>query len=170
MDLAKQQRYTCSFQAFESALQIAPDRWLTHYDYALALKAAGLRDKSMDELRRVTALNPEFPDGHLALSDAFKDEGSLEEAAGELSRALTLDQKSIPANEGLAQILMAQQRFSAAIPYLERLAKIQPRATRHQLDLAVAWAESGNDRASRQLLKTLLDAKPTSPKRTTILR
>ncbi len=158
--LARHQRYSCSFQAFENALQLAPGRWLTHYDYALALKAAGLPDKSIEELRQVTTLNPEFLDGHLALSDALKAKGSLEEAARELNAALGIDQNSLPANEGLAQIFMAQRRFSAAIPYLRQPAKRQPNVSRYQLDLAVAEAESGDDPASRQVLKTLLAKMP----------
>jgi tetratricopeptide (TPR) repeat protein len=160
VSFARQKRFSCSFQAFEDSLQLAPEHWLTHYDYALALTAGGSRDKALEELRKTTTLNPEFLDGHLALSEALKDGGSLEEAAKELYLALGINPSSLPAKEGLARIFMAQRRFAAAIPYLQQLTKSEPNVPRHQLDLAVALAESGDDPASRKVLQALLSKTP----------
>jgi tetratricopeptide (TPR) repeat protein len=157
---AKQEQFACAFPAFEDALHLSPDSWLTHYDYALALTAAGHRDRAKAELREATALNPEFLDGHLALGEALKDQGSFEEAEREYRLALGIDRSSVPANDGLARILMAQRRFSAAIPWLQELVKLDPNIPRHRLDLGVAWAESGNYKESREVLQALVAAQP----------
>src|ERR1039457_5240654 len=55
---------------------------------------------------------------------------------------------------------MAQRRFSAAIPWLQELVKVDPNVPRHRLDLGVAWAESGNYKESREVLQALLAAQP----------
>jgi len=163
VQFARQKQFTCAFQAFESSLKLVPDSWLTHYDYALALTAAGYPARAIAELRKTTRLNPEFLDGHLALGDALKGQGSIKEAEREYHLALAIDSASVAANDGLAKILIAQRRFSAAIPYIQELTKVEPTVPRHRLDLAVAWAESGNYRESREILVTLLASDPDLP-------
>src|ERR1039457_1563256 len=79
---ARQKQFACAFPAFEDSLHLSPDSWLTHYDYALALAAAGHRDRANAELRKATTLNPEFLAGHLALGEALEDQGLLEQAGG----------------------------------------------------------------------------------------
>jgi tetratricopeptide (TPR) repeat protein len=60
-----------SLAASEMALAIQPDSADARYNFALALKASGYMTDAVNELKRVTASNPDAASAHLALGDIY---------------------------------------------------------------------------------------------------
>ena len=58
---------------------------------------------------------------HTALGTALSKSGQTDNAVGEFKLALQLDPTFIPAEDGLAQALIAQKKYVAAIGYLKTL-------------------------------------------------
>jgi Tfp pilus assembly protein PilF len=93
---------------------------------------------------------------HTALGTALSKSGQADNAIGEFKLALQLDPTFIPAEDGLAQALIAQKRYAAAIDYLKTL---QPSEVL-QIDLAVRIRNGNVDQAI--ILSELIKQNPSS--------
>src|SRR3984893_10071160 len=148
----QQEKISCAISAFESAVHLDPNSWEAHFNLSLALLQSNQPAPAARELRIATRLQPENPLSHIALGVALSQLGRDDAAIDEFKLALTTDPKSVPALDGLAKALIAQQRYSAAIAYL----KDGPPDGMLQNDLAIAYSKNGNVSEAVQVLTNLV--------------
>ena len=144
--------------AFESALRLEPNSWEAHYNLGLALLENGKSERAANELRAAVGLRPHVAQTHTALGTALSQLHQTDNAIGEFKLALKLDSKFIPAQHGLAQALITQKKYSAAIDYLKTL----PASEVLQMDLAIAYSKNGNVNQAVQTLSGILKQNPSS--------
>ncbi len=142
-------------------------------------------DVAITEFRKVTELEPTFPDGFISLGQAYMEKHDFASAVTPLKRALEVDPDSEPAHQLLGYALLAQGYAAQAIPHLQRvqdktglgIAQIQTGQLPEAIaNLQAALANRPNDpdllyyigRASgllsKQSIDTLLAAYPDSPR------
>jgi Flp pilus assembly protein TadD len=68
--LARQGRYADAIAPIERAVALAPERWMTHYQLALALFGSGRNAEAITALERAVAINPAHPDLAARLAEA----------------------------------------------------------------------------------------------------
>ncbi|MFZ0591180.1 MAG: tetratricopeptide repeat protein, partial [Bryobacteraceae bacterium] len=127
---AKSKQFACAIAAFREALKLDPASARTHYNLAIALET-----------------EPRPPGS-----------GDSAQAEAEFRSALATEPKFPEALQGLGDLLINQNRFSAAISYLEQAAAVDPSNPDHQISLALALESSGDTRAAiAQLEKTIAE-------------
>lgn len=151
-------QFACAFSAFQSALRLEPSSWEAHYNLGLAQLASGDAHNAANEFRTAVGLQPERPQSHAALGLAFSRLDQDDEAIGEFQRALQIDPKSVAALDGLANVYLAQKRYSAAIASL----KDAPPSETLQLDLAIAYSKNGDPASAIKILSRLVQEHPSS--------
>src|SRR6201993_2080222 len=144
----QRQQLSCAIAAFEAAVHQDPNSWEARFNLSLALLQRHDPARAARELKVATRIKPDDPLGHIALGQALSELGQNEAAIEEFKLALKSDPKSVPALGGLANALIAQKRYSAAIAYL----KDAPTDPMLQDDLAVAYSSSGDVAEAVQLL------------------
>src|SRR6476660_1784614 len=155
---AQRNQFTCALSAFESALRLGPNSWEAHYNLGLALLEHGKSERAVNELRAALRLRPHMAQTHTALGTALSKLGQADKAITEFQVALQLDPTFVPAEDGLAQALIAQKKYSAAIDYLKTL----PASELLQTDLAIAYARNGNVDQAIHILSELIKQNPSS--------
>jgi len=148
----------CALSAFESAVRLEPNSWEPHYNLGLALLESGKPERAASELRAAARLRPHMAQTHTALGTALSKSGQTDNAVGEFKLALQLDPTFVPAEDGLAQALIAQKKYVAAIDYLKTL----PPSEVLQMDLAIAYSRNGNRDQAIHILSELIKQNPSS--------
>ena len=92
----------------------------------MALSDLGEFDESIQHLRSLIALCPEYSDGLSALGVALARAGRVDEAVDALAKACEADTKNPHAHRNLAGALMKRGDFSAAVPHLKQTAELAP--------------------------------------------
>jgi tetratricopeptide (TPR) repeat protein len=168
---------------FWLAWQIASPQAAEHMQAGIAADKERKFDVAVAEFKKVTELDPAFPDGFISLGQAYMESGDYGSAIPPLKHALDLSSDSAPAHQLLGYALLAQGFFSEAIPHLRRspdktalgIAQIQTgQLSEAVTNLQAALAAHPNDsdilyylgRASgllaKQSIDTLLAAYPDS--------
>ena len=115
-------------------------------------------DKALGEAEQAVALDPNDPEGHLAMAWALIFAGRAEAAISFAESAIRLD-PYFPANYrfalGTAQLML--ERYAAAATTLKSAFELNPGETEILAPLAVAYAQLGQKEKARTALKKYTD-------------
>lgn len=150
--------FSCAIFAFRSSLRLEPNSPQAHYYLALALLAQGNAQEAVLELRHSLRLQPNQPEAHLNLGAALSQLNQTDAAIQELQTALESDPKSVTAFDWLSKAYMSQKRYPAAIALL----KDAPPDEVLEMNLVMAYSDSGNNDRAIQLLKRMMGDRPNS--------
>jgi tetratricopeptide (TPR) repeat protein len=103
-------------------------------------------------------LEPNSAQTHYSLGLSLLAKGTMERAITELEKSLNLEPKSISTIDLLARAYMAAQRYTAAIALL----KDAPPNESLQMDLVMAYSNSGDNASALQLLQLMQQSRPNS--------
>ncbi len=163
----------CAIAAFESALKLDPNSSKARYNLPLALVSHQDYKKAVEQLEIVIREHPDFFAAHNALGVAYRSLGQLDAAAEEFQNTLKIDPKFVGASLNLAEVDQDQGRYAAAIYYLQQVLAQSPpseMAERLQMDLAVAYSQSGTYDDAALVFKKLILLHPNSAQLHFILR
>ncbi len=104
--------------------------------------------------------NPENDRAWNNLGQARLEQGSLEQAAEHLQRALEINSDNPRAKGNLGYIYFRQGRPDKALPLLEQAAKALPRSADFQYNLGVALGAQGKSRQAVKQYKAVLQLRP----------
>src|SRR5580692_829301 len=110
---------------------------------------------AVTEFKKVTELDPSFPDGFISLGQAYMEKGDYGSAIPPLKHALELNADSAPAHQLLGYSLLAQGYANEAIPHLQRSAD--------KTALGIAEIQTGQLPEAVANLQTALAAHPNDP-------
>jgi len=150
--------FSCAISAFRSSLSLEPNSPQTHYYLGIALLAQGNTQEAVLEFHRSLKLQPNQPEAHLNLGAALSQLNQTDAAIEELQTALEMDPKSATAIDWLSKAYISQKRYPAAIALLSKF----PPDEVLEMDLVMAYSDSGSNDKAAQLLKQMSHDQPAS--------
>jgi len=160
---AQRREFSCAVQAFRKALALEPQSVEANFNLGLALMQSGAVEASGESFRRTLTLKPDLIPARVALATVLVELNDLPGAEEHFLGALRLDAKNSGALRGIARVLIIQQHFAAAIPYLKQALVQEPGELGHFLALGVAYAESGDGKEAVAILKRGIQLAPRLP-------
>jgi tetratricopeptide (TPR) repeat protein len=121
-----------------------------------------------NELLEALKITPETPDDTLLAADLAEASGDHAAAESAYRRVLTTDPKSIPANSGLAHVLIRQKQYPEAEKLIRAALQHEPDNPALNAQLATVLAAQ-DDADALPLLQKLHTAHPTDPAITRML-
>ena len=145
---------------FWLAWQIASPQAAEHMQAGIAAEKERKFDVAVAEFKKVTELDPAFPEGFISLGQAYMESGDYGSAIPPLKHALDLGSDSAPAHQLLGYALLAQGFFSDAIPHLQRspdktalgIAQIQTGQLSEAVDQSAGCPRGASERFRYSLL------------------
>lgn len=133
----------CAAAAFQQALRLEPHLAEAHFDLGLVRQSQQQSAAAISEFRLALQYDPGLLQAHCALGSALSDPVSAE---GEFRKALAVNPQLVCALDGLAQVLVNEKRYDAAMEYWRQAVRIQPDAPDLQLSLATATYKAAKAR------------------------
>jgi len=161
--LAGRDAIDCAIPAFKEAVRLDPNAWDARYNLAQALVSKGRQREAAEQLHLLIAQRPDSAPAHNALGMLLQDQGELEAAAAEFKAALDADPHFFTAAYNLAEVLMAEKRYLAAVAYLQDTLKSSPPADiadQLQVALGVAYGENGDSDKAIETLRSVIKSHP----------
>jgi tetratricopeptide (TPR) repeat protein len=137
------------------AWQVASPQAAEHMQAGIAAEKGRQFEVAVAEFKKVTELDPSFPDGFISLGQAYMETGDYGSAIPALKHALGLNADLLPAHQLLGYALLAQGYAGEAIPHLQR----SPDKTA----LGIAEVQTGQLPEAVANLQAALAAHPNDP-------
>ena len=112
--------------ALARAAEVEPDSPTVHALLGDHYRRRKMFDQAREEYSKVLAISPDSEAGLAGFASANLAEGKLEEARASAQKALGLHPKDCDLNLLMAEILVAQNEYENAGPYLERSRNVRP--------------------------------------------
>lgn len=125
----------CSVAAFEHALHLDPHSAEAHFDLGLARQRLEQNDLAVHEFQLALQDDPGLLQARCALGSALPDSADAE---AEFRKVIAVDPQRVCALDGLAQVLLKEGHYDAALDDWRQAVHIQPNAPDLQLALATA--------------------------------
>lgn len=138
----------CAAAAFKEALRVDPQSAEAHFDLGLVRQRQQNGAAATTEFQLALKYNPKLLPARCALGSVLTDSSQAE---AEFRKALAINPKAVCALDGLAQSLLDQRRYDAALVYWRQALQIQPDAVDMQLSLATATYQAAKDREAAGL-------------------
>src|SRR5664279_192407 len=138
----------CAVAAFKQALRLEPRLAEAHFDLGLVRQSQQQPAEAISEFRLALQYDPALLQAHCAMGSSL---GDPTEAEAEFRKALAVNPQLVCALDGIAQVLVKERRFEAAMDYWQRALRIQPDAGDLQLALATATYKAAKAREANGL-------------------
>jgi tetratricopeptide (TPR) repeat protein len=138
----------CAAAAFKLALRLEPRLAEAHFDLGLVRQSQQQPAAAISEFRLAVQYDPALLLAHCELGSSL---GDPTEAEAEFRKALAVNPQLVCALDGIAQVLVKERRFDAAMDYWQRALRIQPDAGDLQLALATATYKAAKAREANGL-------------------
>ena len=133
----------CAVAAFKQALHLQPRSAEAHFDLGLVRQSQKQPAAAISEFRLALQYDPALLQAHCAIGSSLSEPA---EAEAEFHKALAADSHLVCAMDGMAQVLVRQRRYDAAIDFWRRALSIQPDAPDMRLALATAMYKAAKAR------------------------
>ncbi|MEP7097743.1 MAG: tetratricopeptide repeat protein [Dokdonella sp.] len=138
----------CAVAAFKQALRLEPKSAEAHFDLGLVRQSQEKPTEAISEFRLALQYDPRLLQARCALGSALTDPA---EAEPEFRKALAANPQLVCALDGMAQVLVKQGRYAAAMDSWRQALRIQPDAPDLQLALATATYKAAKARQANGL-------------------
>ena len=133
----------CAVAAFKQALTLEPHSAEAHFDLGLVRQRQQQPAAAISEFRLALQYDPTLLQAHCAIGSSLSEPA---EAEAEFRKALAADPHLVCAMDGMAQVLVRQRRYDAAINLWRQALSIQPDAPDMRLALATAMYKAAKVR------------------------
>lgn len=133
----------CAVASFKQALRLEPNLAEAHFDLGLVRQTQQESSAAISEFRLALQHDPALLQAHCALGSSLSDAA---EAEAEFRKALSQSPQLVCALDGMAQVLVKERRFDAAVSYWRQALSIQNDAPDLQVALATATYKAAKDR------------------------
>ena len=138
----------CAVASFKQALRLEPHLAEAHFDLGLVQQSQQQTLAAINEFRLALQYDPALLQAHCALGSSLGDPA---EAEAEFRKALTQSPQLVCALDGMAQVLVKERRYDAAVNYWRQAVRIQTDAPDLQVALATAIYKAAKDRETNGL-------------------
>jgi tetratricopeptide (TPR) repeat protein len=153
----------CAIAAFREAVRLDDKSFEPRYNLAAALTNKGRRKEAAEQLHLLISQRPASAPAHNLLGTVFLEQAQAEAAAAEFKAALVADPSFAPASYNLAEVLLSQKRYPAAIDCVQNALKSSPPADLAgplQVALGIAYSENGNTDKAIETLRAAIKSHP----------
>ncbi len=133
----------CAVAAFKQALQLEPRLAEAHFDLGLVRQSQQQPAAAISEFRLALKYDPALLEAHCALGSSLDTPADAE---AEFSKALAVNPQLVCALDGMAQVLVKERRYDAAMDDWRQALRTQPDAPDLQLALATAMYKAAKAR------------------------
>lgn len=144
----------------ERALALRPDRPEFHACFAIALGAAGYRERADSAFQAALRLDPNCVDALFNYGNVLKARGSLREAIACFQRVLELRPDHPYARNELGSAFLAAGRLEDAAMCFEKVIRDRPTAFEAMSNLAVVVERQGDRSRAEELLRRAIQLAP----------
>jgi arylsulfatase A-like enzyme/Tfp pilus assembly protein PilF len=132
------------------AVDLTPESGRAHFELATALAETGDWTGSAQQLEAAVARAPDSDELHFDLATAYEHLGRISEATQAFQDTLRLNPDHYRANLMFGRLLGMHDNPTAALPYLRKAAKLQPRSPDAHKFLANVFTELGEEGNARR--------------------
>ena len=151
--------YASAARLFEQARE-GSQRCDTLFYLGLARYRLKQVDAALIAFQSAVQCDPKLVGAHLAMGEAYNEKGNDGEALSAYTRALDLDSRNAPALRGASQIYLRNQMNDKAVATLEVLVNVEKADPQARVDLAAAYAATGDRDAAEVTFQEALRLKP----------
>jgi tetratricopeptide (TPR) repeat protein/O-antigen ligase len=143
-DAAEQvELYGRAVESFDNAIAAGPSRVGFYDEAGVALTRWGRPTLALERFKQADALSKPTAERLTRVADAMLAPGDIATARTFYERALALDNRSAPAEAGLARLDRSAGNLSGALEHASRAARFQMRNWQYHRDLALIQRELG---------------------------
>ncbi len=154
--------YSKALAPLQKAVAMQPDNGMGHYELGLALFETGDWKNAAPQFEAAVERAPRWADAHFSLAAVYARIDRVPDAMTELASTLELSPAHYRANLLRGRILSLQGEPAAALPNLEKAAKVQPDSREAHLFLAEAYGQLGRpEDADRERARAQALAEPS---------
>jgi len=128
---------------YQTALAKRPDDWRLHDRFACLAELCGRRDLAVGHRRVVLQQFPWLVDRRVQLAETLLNQGDLDAAVAEFSRALKFDSRHAEAHNGLAMALILRGDLEPAVEHLHEALRLRPDYFEAEINLGMALSQQG---------------------------
>ncbi len=139
---------TCAVAEFKQALHLEPRSAEAHFDLGLVRQSQQQPVAAISEFRLALQYDPSLLQAHCAIGSSLS---APAEAEAEFRKALTENPQLVCALDGLAQAMVKERRYEAAMDLWRQALRIQPDAPDMQLALATSTYQAAQARKANGL-------------------
>ena len=133
----------CAAAEFKEAVRLEPHSAEAHFDLGLVRQKQQQTAAAINEFRLALQYDPALLQAHCALGSTLSDPAGAE---AEFRKALAVNPHTICALDGIAQLLVQERRYDAALDNWRQALRLQPDAPDLQLSLATAMYKDAKAR------------------------
>jgi predicted Zn-dependent protease len=157
-----EKEYQRALPMLQKAVEMTPESGMAHYELGLALVKTGQWEAAAPEFEASVARVPGSPELHFYLGAVYARLKRVPEATREFETTLRLDPNHYQANLVFGHMLVLEREPRAALPKLQKAAKLQPESGEPHRYLADAYAQMGQEASARKERALAEGAKPPS--------
>ena len=144
------ERYAEAIPWLQKAVQLNPQSGRAHFELGSAYGATGNWAGSAEQLELAVVRTPESDDLHFFLAFAYDNLGRGADAEKAYRDTLKINPNHFRANLFMGRLLGMQNNASAALPFLQKAAKMQPQSPDAHAFLANVYLELGQTENARR--------------------
>lgn len=149
-----------SYDAFNQAIAIAPNDWVTRVSLAQLMVATGRVDDAIVQYETIIAETPDHADALVSLGNLLLEKGDLAKAEALCRRAIVLSPEWDYAHASLGLVLLNSGNYDGAIRAFQTALRFQPDADEVRINLGVALINAGRLDEAEVQLRQAVDASP----------
>lgn len=161
--LVQKGRLDAAISHFQTALKIAPARYVIHDNLGGALREKGQMEEAIAAYRKALEINPNYKMAQNNLGVALVETERIDEAVPHLLRALGIDPEYAEAHNNLANVFLKTNRLDEAIEHYRKAIEIRPLPAA-EANLGLALARKGQVDEAILHYKKALELKPDHAK------
>ncbi len=162
--LRAEKRYEESLKWYREALRADPDFVLVYAGMGDSLYRLGRYEEAVSSMKRVFELLPDFPLAptlHYLTGQALRELGRYDEAEEHYENALRTGPGFKEAINGLAELLLVQERYGEALDRYRVLAQIEPENAPTHSQIGIALFKTGRPEEALASFDRALSLDPT---------
>jgi len=153
-----------------AAVEMAPEDVLVRNAYGILLSTMEQWPQSIEQLRAVIRIKPDFAPAHVALGWSMEGAGDLDVARSHYEMAIALNPNFVEAMVRLAALAYRRADWRVAREMSERALRVNPDQYAAAATLAAVAVIEGNLDRAEDLIHPLLARKPGSPQNGAMVR
>jgi tetratricopeptide (TPR) repeat protein len=128
---------------FKRVIDVSPDAWYMHSNYANFLKDEGQVDEAIKHYRIAVGIKPDFEGAYYNMGNAFRKIDKLDEAAACYEKAIELKPKFADAHCNLGMVFAQMQKRDKALAELNKVLELKPNDAEAISSIGLLYAEQG---------------------------
>ena len=149
-----------SVQAYQQALEVAPDDAEIHNNMGVTLKEMGELDRSVQAYQQALEINPQYAEAHNNLGNVLKEMDRLDESVHAYQQALKINPQFVEGYYNIGVFFQEQRKVKESAQAYQKAIQIQPDYVEAHINLGVVLREQVRLKESIQAHQKAIQIQP----------